>query len=143
MVTGRRPGRPTKPTSERKRNSVTLRVRDALKDAIAAAAKANQRSVSEEAEFRLELSLLDDASVGGGDLRPIAVVMATAFAAGGRRRDGRPPSQWLHDPAAFRSATMKVFETLLALAPREGAPEDFDLAFEARKLSRTMIEEEP
>lgn len=44
----------------RKRNNVTLRLRDRLRAALQAEADANGRSLSEEMETRLERSLRDD-----------------------------------------------------------------------------------
>src|SRR5215831_8566711 len=50
-------GRPRKPPQARKRNFVTLRLRDETKAALARAAEVNQRSLSEELEARIEMSL--------------------------------------------------------------------------------------
>jgi hypothetical protein len=52
-------GRPLKPAAARKRNNLTIRVRDALKANLESRAQENQRSLSEEAEFRLEGSFAD------------------------------------------------------------------------------------
>jgi hypothetical protein len=49
-------GRPPKAIEARKRNNVTIRVRDALKQQLETQAEANQRSLSEETEARLERS---------------------------------------------------------------------------------------
>jgi hypothetical protein len=49
----RQVGRPAKPKAERKRNNLTIRVRDALREDLGKSAAANQRSVSEETEMRL------------------------------------------------------------------------------------------
>ena len=53
-MTGR--GRPAIKPSERKRNNLTFRVRDALKDELRFAAMEAGRSLSEEVEHRLEQS---------------------------------------------------------------------------------------
>jgi len=53
-------GRPAKAPMERKRRNLTMRVRDALRDSLGAAAAASGRSLSEEAEFRLEQSFMAD-----------------------------------------------------------------------------------
>jgi TraY domain len=50
-------GRPRKPGQSRKRNFVTLRLRDETKAALMRAAEANQRSLSEELEARIETAL--------------------------------------------------------------------------------------
>jgi DNA-binding CsgD family transcriptional regulator len=47
-------GRPRLARSARKRNFVTMRMRDALKAQLEEAAEANQRSLSEEIEYQLE-----------------------------------------------------------------------------------------
>jgi hypothetical protein len=58
--TPKRPrGRPPKPEAERKRGNLTMRLRDATRLALEDAAAANQRSLSEECEARLEYSLRD------------------------------------------------------------------------------------
>lgn len=53
-------GRTPLPESERKRNNLTFRLRDGLRTDLVAEASANGRSLSEEVEFRLELSFRDD-----------------------------------------------------------------------------------
>tara|TARA_R110000744_G_scaffold5383_1_gene19010 strand:+ start:711 stop:1151 length:441 start_codon:yes stop_codon:yes gene_type:complete len=50
-------GRPPLPQERRKRNNVTLRLRDELKQRLAEQADANGRSLSEEMEYRLEFSI--------------------------------------------------------------------------------------
>ena len=50
-------GRPPLPQERRKRNNVTLRLRDELKQKLAERADANGRSLSEEMEYRLEYSM--------------------------------------------------------------------------------------
>ena len=47
-------GRPKLSAGLRRRHNQTFRIRDALRDRIAEAAKANQRSVSEQVEWILE-----------------------------------------------------------------------------------------
>src|SRR5262245_34781457 len=49
----RRPGGQPKPASVRKRNNLTFRVRDDLRERLARAAQDNERSISEEIELRL------------------------------------------------------------------------------------------
>ena len=50
-------GRPRLNPKQRKRNNVTLRLRDELKQKLAERADANGRSLSEEMEYRLEYSM--------------------------------------------------------------------------------------
>lgn len=61
-------GGQTKPPLERKRNNVTFRARDQLKQELEAAAAKNARSLSEEIEVRLEQSFLDDKALGGPEM---------------------------------------------------------------------------
>lgn len=56
-------GRPAKPVAERRRNNLTIRMRDVLRKGLSKSAVNNQRSLSEEAETRLEQSFLKDPTV--------------------------------------------------------------------------------
>jgi hypothetical protein len=51
-------GRPPKPPESRRRNNLTIRIRDETRIALQRTANENQRSLSEEAENRLEHSML-------------------------------------------------------------------------------------
>lgn len=51
-------GRPSIHQSKRRRNNVTIRMRDHMKKQMVAQAELNGRSLSEEIEFRLEQSFL-------------------------------------------------------------------------------------
>lgn len=53
-------GRPPLPPEERKTRNLSFRVRDALRDKIQRAAEENGRTISGEAEFRLEQSFIED-----------------------------------------------------------------------------------
>lgn len=55
--TARGRGRPAKAEAERRRHIQTFRCNDALRDALQKSADANQRSISEEVEFRLQMDL--------------------------------------------------------------------------------------
>ena len=57
MTLTQKRGRPRLNPAQRKRNNVTLRLRDELKQQLAEQAKANGRSLSEEMEYRLEYSM--------------------------------------------------------------------------------------
>ena len=54
-------GRPPKPESQRRRNNVTIRMRDSVKKNLQVSAESHGRSLSEEIEWRLEQSFRDDA----------------------------------------------------------------------------------
>jgi hypothetical protein len=60
VMAKRKRGRPALPEAERKRAGLTFRARDALRQRLADAAKQSGRSISEEIEFRLERSFLQD-----------------------------------------------------------------------------------
>ena len=64
--TGKPKGRPPLPPDEGKRNFFGLRVTDDLKRRIAGAAKAKGRSMSQEAEFRLDAPPEGRPGLGGG-----------------------------------------------------------------------------
>ena len=57
MTLTQKRGRPRLNPAQRKRNNVTLRLRDKLKQQLAEQADANGRSLSEEMEYRLEYSM--------------------------------------------------------------------------------------
>jgi predicted HicB family RNase H-like nuclease len=57
MTLTQKRGRPRLNPEQRKRNNVTLRLRDKLKQQLAEQADANGRSLSEEMEYRLEYSI--------------------------------------------------------------------------------------
>lgn len=132
----RRPGRPPKPPGERKRRNLTIRLRDKLRSDLESRARLNQRSLSEEAEARLERSFADadaatkaaeaviEQALGGPSVRPIATGMTAAFihegstAAGQRLPD---PKDWVRDQECYRSALLAVVKQLL-----NGLPDDSD-----------------
>ena len=64
-TTKRKRGRPRKPDSEKRRNNVTIRMRDAVKRRLEKAAAKAGRSLSEEIEFRLEWTIVERAYFGG------------------------------------------------------------------------------
>ena len=62
-ATARRRGRPPIEPSQRKRNNVTVRVRDETKSQLAVAAALNGRSLSEEIEARIQESFLSETAM--------------------------------------------------------------------------------
>lgn len=113
-------GRPPKPAQQRKRNNVTIRMRDALKSSIEHAASAHQRSLSEEIEARLERSLAEEDLFGSPEIHRWAMLLAAEFLGTGEyafRRDGGDASAgnvaWMKDWHCFLEATLSV---MLALA---------------------------
>lgn len=115
-------GRPPKPVAARKRNNLTIRLRDQTKAAIEKQAADNQRSLSEEAEHRLERSFDFDAELGGQRtaalIKTIARAMnatgseAALLATGRRVGDG-----WLSHPYSYDQAVRAVVEVLKIFRP--------------------------
>jgi hypothetical protein len=62
-VKKRKRGGQPKPASERKRNNLTIRVLDELRERLETAAEKSQRSVSEEAAYRMTLSFMLDSEL--------------------------------------------------------------------------------
>lgn len=60
MEKKRRRGRPRKQAALRKRNNLTFRTRDGLREQLEKTAKENGRSISEEIEHRLQMSFHHD-----------------------------------------------------------------------------------
>ena len=61
-------GRPRVPDKARKKNNVTIRMRDELKLKVEQNAAAHQRSISEEIAWRLERSFTEQAALGGPEV---------------------------------------------------------------------------
>src|SRR5437867_726083 len=110
----RKVGRPAKPARERKRNNLTLRIRDKLRDDLARAAESNQRSLSEETEARLERSFDRQdlferfaEELGGKGLYGLIKIVAAAMGEAGRSAGslaGIPDDAWPSNPYAFDQA---------------------------------------
>ena len=64
-TTKRKRGRPRKPDREKRRNNVTIRMRDFLKERLQKSALESGRSLSEEIEFQLEGILIERRFFGG------------------------------------------------------------------------------
>jgi hypothetical protein len=136
-------GRPRLPEEVRKRNNVTIRLRDELKSQIQEAATAQDRSMSDEIERRLEASFSQEASLGGPEMRCIVYLMTAAFeAAGTRNAAGKP--DWVRDRDAYRAGLIGVVDALLIGLP-DATPHDAALIIEALKgrlLTRLANEEQ-
>lgn len=162
MRTTERPvGRPRKPLGERKRTHITLRVRDATREALGRAALENQRSLSEEAEFRIERSfaredLLADAmelrygSPLAGKLYMLGEAMRRAGELGGWYASGRTLAgfrDWFTIPYAFDQAARAANYIIEKLRPPGdiwAQSEPPDLAEDiARQLIEEVVQSEP
>lgn len=119
-------------TRDRPGEYVGFRSPPELKAKLEDAAKGAGRSLSSEAQFRLEQSFEREARLGGPELHQISQLAAAAFWHAGAqqaRMDGLPtaPKSWLHDPACYGSAVAAVIFALIA-----GDPERDDAIRHAR-----------
>ena len=132
----RRDGR-RKPAAARKRNNLTFRTRDQLRDQLERVAAAAGRSISEEIEYRLTLSFSHDDAFGGPAMRRIAILMAVAFhSAGNLTSSGKPIEEWIRDPDVFRRATFSTIQALFAAIP---GITDEDIAMEIEGLKGWLL----
>ena len=103
----RKMGRPPLPASERRLPSTSFRPTPAIRRRLENAAKANQRSLSQEIQARLEGSFLEEdaryAAFGGAkpyrlcQMLPVMAAMSANMAT--EPPDGRP--EWFDDPVEF------------------------------------------
>jgi hypothetical protein len=124
-------GRPPKEEGNRKRNILSMRVRDELRSMLAAQAETNQRSLSEEAEARLERtfrereiaeSILRLASL---DQHTIALVMmltrairdAGSYAGFISTNKFEGSVGWMSNPYAFQQVEEAIGTILAGLRP--------------------------
>lgn len=132
--TKRRPGRPAKPAVEGERIPLSLRITAELKRNLEAAASG--RSLSQEAEFRLERSFSEEDAIGGATMKRLAQVMVASFFLGGERsafsREGTPSvEEWINDPDCYREAVVSLLDALVHRAPDWQTVEGKDLYFNA------------
>lgn len=127
-------GRPKVPDEVRKRNNVTIRLRDQVKADLEAAAAKNQRSLSEEIEARMERSFRDDrllpeilAAAYGGGCAALVLMIARAMHEAGTSTGFMSTftlegsANWVDHPYAFHMARMAAARVLDRAAP-EGEP---------------------
>lgn len=96
----KRGGQP-KPPEERKRNNLTFRARDELREQIRVSAEAAGRSVSEEIEHRLELSLARTEQIRF-DLGEDVFRIARAMAASLTHIEDWSEKSWIEDDEAYQ-----------------------------------------
>jgi hypothetical protein len=132
----KRGGQP-KPAEERKRNNLTFRARDQLKADLEAAAEYSGRSVSEEIEYRLQRSFVEDAQIADtfGDRRTYRVFQICANATRVLFNPDDTSKSWLDDSRLFDSVVETVNRILGALRPREVA--------ELSPLAGVVLKERP
>jgi plasmid stability protein len=119
-------GRPAKPVLERKRNILSMRVRDDMRAELARRAAAHQRSVSEEAEAILESvlqsgTLLDQALVlaFGSQITGLALLLARVARETRVRLSfaKRPPVEPLSEAFIFDQMVRAITRALEAIRP--------------------------
>jgi hypothetical protein len=118
-------GRPPKPEADRKRGNFTMRLRDATRYRLEAAASRNQRSLSEECEARVERSFHEEelsAALGGDEIRDLGYTLMAAFGSAGTMHSaglGRStdPAAWTKDPEVYFAAMLNVIDALAAMHP--------------------------
>jgi hypothetical protein len=106
-----RRGRPPRTPGEAKTAQFNTRARPSLKAKLDAAAQANQRSVSEEVEVRLEQSFSLETLLG----RREALFPAVAFALAGQHAaeiSGHPVAEWQRDQHCYEEAMLALVEVL-------------------------------
>jgi hypothetical protein len=116
-------------------------MRDGLKSKVEQSAAAQQRSISEEIEARLERSFTTEAGFGGPEMTRLAYLMASSFAVAGQR-DAAGKSDWIADPRTYGNGVAAVLDALLIGFPNG---EEKALALKAligRLLSRIERERE-
>ena len=137
MEKKRRRGGQRKPAATRKRNNLTFRTRDQLRDQLERTATAAGRSISEEIEYRLTLSFSHEDAFGDPAMRRIAILMAVAFhSAGNLSSDSKPVAEWINDPDVFRRA---MFGTIYALFGAIPNVTDEEIAMEIEDLKGRLL----
>ena len=106
-TTKKQRGRPRKPNSEKRRNNVTIRMKDDLKRHLEEAAASKGRSLSEEIEFSLERRFLEEAAYGGEELYGLLLLMVGAAKIIQARTEKSWSSDW-KTSIAVRAAWKKL-----------------------------------
>jgi TraY domain len=118
----KRRGRPSLPKGEGKRHAIGLRATADLRRKLEEGAKQSGRSLSQEAEFRLENSYRDDDRIAesfGGDLtfkimRALAAIVLVMNSLRGE--------DWLSNPVVFDDVVNQWLLTLTKLGPKKFHP---------------------
>jgi len=122
-----RRGRPPRTPGEAKTAQFNTRARPSLKAKLDAAAHANQRSVSEEVEVRLQESFSLETLLGSRE----ALFPAVAFVLSGQHAaeiSGHPVAEWRSDRHCYEEAMLALVEVLWRQHPDPG-----DIPWRARR----------
>jgi hypothetical protein len=111
-------GRPKREPEPGERVHLGFRVTPDMKNRVEAAAAASGRSISQEAEFRLERSFSDDSAFSSPEVRLWAHYLAAKFHKEGSFRAREKGSavddkQWMADPDCLRTASFEVIDSLI------------------------------
>jgi Arc-like DNA binding domain len=130
MAQGARRGRPPKSkTGEAKRASFNTRLREGLKVALETSAAENGRSLSEEIESRLEMSLAEENALGGPRVAALLRTLVVMI-------EDYGDDSWLFDADAFNETIdrwNRFFDTIRP-ARADSDVERISSEFEAFKL---------
>jgi hypothetical protein len=119
----KRIGRPTKAGKEGEKSALGVRASAELKQRLIHAAERNGRSLSQEAEMRLERSFSEERGWGGPAIQHMAYLMASTFALAGSRaahakqHGDWTPEEWIHEPYCYEAAVAAVMDRLLSERP--------------------------
>lgn len=146
-TSSRRPGRPRKSDADATGEYVGFRSPKRLKERLEAAAAANNRSLSTEAQFRLERSFSEEDAMLGAEMREVARTMFLAFFSGGSnaaRGKGYPPrsAEWLKDEDCYIAATFDVLTELLAGIPNADPDKIITWATEVKAMVIQKLHDE-
>lgn len=123
MKAKRRVGRPTTAAKEGEKAALGIRATAALKRRLQEASVISGRSLSAEAEFRLERSFSSvEEALDAPALGPVLFKLLAAFTSAGLGYGGKPGA-WLTDPHIYCNAMVQV-----ALALGDSFPGGFTLA---------------
>src|SRR4051812_44215955 len=137
MREARRPGRKPQPANQGQRVSLGLKVTPAIKNELDAAAKANGRTQSQEAEVRIEQTFRDQKTIEAGlNLAFGPELAALLLLIGNRVRtlstvanfltgsEHHNTNAWLHNPYVFDQTVQSISAILAAMRP-PGDPDYF------------------
>lgn len=129
-------GRPRKEPVPGERHPVTVRLGARSKGDLEVAADQTGRSLSQEIEFRLELSFRDDQTLGGGEtamlLRTLAAVIWNI--------EERTGASWRKDYPTAMAVSAALATAIRAMSPK---PDAIDNSVPADVLDRQGITIEP
>lgn len=145
-------GRPKLDPAERKRNNLTLRLRDETKAMLEESARKNQRSLSEEAEAGIEHSLRLQSNINEGlslkygpaaagllRLMGEAMMEAGFHAAHETTHRTERLRDWPLNPAAFEAAKQAAVAVLDSMAPATSAADTEQAGVWGRSMAKAVL----